>query len=186
VAVRSRGLPSPSQVIELLGGEFARAGYEIEDIVIDPAARPPRIAVVADGDTALDLDTIAELSRVSSELLDNLPDVTGEYVLEVSSPGVERPLTTEKHFRRAHSRLVALTLTDGSSLTGRIAAVGGGLLHLVVRGRKPADLSLRELALHDIAEAVVQVEFSLPSPRELELVGQAGTSAGDPRTEAGA
>ena len=119
-------------------------------------------------------------------MLDNLPDVTGEYVLEVSSPGVERPLTTEKHFRRAHSRLVALTLTDGSSLTGRIAAVGGGLLHLVVRGRKPADLSLRELALHDIAEAVVQVEFSPPSPRELELAGQAGTNAGDPRTEAGA
>ena len=58
------GLPSQTQVIELLGGEFARAGYEIEDVVIDARARPPRITVIADGDTALDLDTIADVVAV--------------------------------------------------------------------------------------------------------------------------
>ncbi len=67
---RSAGLPSQKQVIELLDGEFARAGYEIEDVVIDAAARPPRITVVADGDEGLDLDSIAALSRSASELLD--------------------------------------------------------------------------------------------------------------------
>ncbi len=66
------GLPSQTQVIELLGGEFARAGYEIEDVVIDTRTRPPRIMVIADGDTALDLDTIAALSRSASALLDSL------------------------------------------------------------------------------------------------------------------
>ena len=64
------GLPSQTQVIELLGGEFARAGYEIEDVVIDARARPPRITVIADGDSPLDLDTIATLSRSASTLLD--------------------------------------------------------------------------------------------------------------------
>lgn len=44
------GLPSQRQVIELLGADFACAGYEIEDVVIDARARPPRIAVIADGD----------------------------------------------------------------------------------------------------------------------------------------
>ena len=63
MAERSAGLPSQQQVIELLGGEFARAGYDIEDVVIDTAARPPRIVVVADGDDGLDLAAIAELSR---------------------------------------------------------------------------------------------------------------------------
>ena len=62
--LRSAGLPSQKQVIELLDGEFARAGYEIEDVVIDTTARPPRITVVADGDNGLDLDAIAALSRV--------------------------------------------------------------------------------------------------------------------------
>ena len=64
---RSAGLPSQKQVIELLDGEFARAGYEIEDVVIDTAARPPRITVIADGDEPLDLDSIAQLSRSASD-----------------------------------------------------------------------------------------------------------------------
>src|SRR6202044_2560787 len=82
------GLPSQKQVIELLDGEFARAGYEIEDVAIDTAARPPRITVVADGDNPLDLDSIAALSRPASELLDRVD--TTAYVLEVTSPGVDR------------------------------------------------------------------------------------------------
>ena len=116
--LRSAGLPSQKQVIELLDGEFARAGYEIEDVVIDTTARPPRITVVADGDDGLDLDTIAALSRSASELLDRLDTTPGSgapYVLEVTSPGVERPLTSEKHYRRARGRKVELTLSDGSA-----------------------------------------------------------------------
>src|SRR4051794_39911920 len=95
------GLPSQEQVIELLDDEFARAGYEIEDVVVDHKARPARITVIADGDEPLDLDTIASLSRRASVLLDDLDDRaagSASYVLEVSSPGVDRPLTTEKHF----------------------------------------------------------------------------------------
>ncbi len=88
--------------------EFARAGYEIEDVVIDARTRPPRIMVIADGDKALDLDTIATLSRSASALLDGLDDVRDRYVLEVSSPGVDRPLTSEKHFRRARGRKVEI------------------------------------------------------------------------------
>ncbi|PRC50789.1 ribosome maturation factor RimP, partial [Mycobacterium sp. ITM-2017-0098] len=84
--------------MELLGGEFARAGYDIEDVVIDTATRPPHIRVVADGDAGLDLNAVAELSRAASELLDALE--SAPYVLEVTSRGVDRPLTSEKHYRR--------------------------------------------------------------------------------------
>lgn len=170
----SRGLPSPSQVIELLAGEFARAGYEIEDVTIAATMRPPRITVVADGDTPLDLDAVAELSRVASELLDTVEVAADEYVLEVSSPGVERPLTTEKHFLRNRARKVEIDLTDGSTITGRIAGINSGVLSLVVRGLKPHQLAIRELAFADITKAVVQVEFSPPNQRELELVTEAG------------
>ena len=51
-SLRSARLPSPPQVIELLEAEFRRAGYDVEDVVIEPAANPPRITVIADGDTA--------------------------------------------------------------------------------------------------------------------------------------
>jgi ribosome maturation factor RimP len=169
------GLPSQKQVIELLDGEFARAGFEIEDVVIDAAARPPRISVVADGDEPLDLDSIASLSRSASELLDGID--TAPYVLEVTSPGVDRPLTTEKHYRRARGRKVELTLSDGSQLTGRIGETHGGTVRLVVREGGKANFSVRELPLDGIAKAVVQVEFSPPNPRELELVGLSGKEA---------
>jgi ribosome maturation factor RimP len=180
VTERSAGLPSQKQVIELLDGEFARAGYEIEDVVIDAAARPPRITVVADGDEPLDLDSIASLSRSASELLDRLdtaPSRDTPYVLEVTSPGVDRPLTTEKHYRRARGRKVELTLSDGSQLTGRLGETHAGTVRLVVReGGKP-NFSVRELPLDGVAKAVVQVEFSPPNPRELELAGQSGKEA---------
>jgi ribosome maturation factor RimP len=171
------GLPSQTQVIELLDGEFARAGYEIEDVVIDERSQPPRITVIADGDTALDLDTVAELSRSASSLLDAKRDIGGTYVLEVSSPGVDRPLTSEKHFRRAQGRKVELTLIDGTEVTGRVGETRDGVLNLVVRDGR--DWKVRAIALDDLAKAIVQVEFSQPPQRELELagVGRADRSA---------
>lgn len=174
---RSAGLPSQRQVVELLDGEFARAGYEIEDVMIDAAARPPRITVVADGDDGLDLDSAAALSRSASELLDRADGSAPPYVLEVTSPGVDRPLTEEKHFRRARGRKVELTLSDGARLTGRLGETRGGAVRLVVREGRRADLSVRELPLEGIAKAVVQVEFSPPNQRELELAGQSGKEA---------
>ena len=177
------GLPSQTQVIQLLDGTFARAGYEIEDVVINTHARPPRITVIADGETPLDLDTIAALSRSASRLLDGLhgPDAPDRrYVLEVSSPGVERPLTSEKHFRRARGRKVELALSDGSQLTGRVGETNGATTTLVVRG-DGGDWTIREIPLDQIVNAVVQVEFSPPAQRELELATMrrgAGTEAG--------
>lgn len=171
------GLPSQTQVIELLGDEFARAGYEIEDVVIDARTRPPRIMVVADGDKALDLDTIAMLSRSASTLLDGVDGIADRYVLEVSSPGVDRPLTSAKHFRRARGRKVEIVLSDGSRLTGRVGETQDDAVALVVREGR--DYRVRDIPLADIAKAVVQVEFSPPAQAELDLAGQAD------RTEAG-
>lgn len=178
--LRSADLPSQEQVRELLDGEFTRAGYEIDDVVIDAAARPPRITVVADGDDGLDLDSLAALSRTASELLDQLDRGVGQlgdtpYVLEVTSRGVDRPLTDEKHFRRNRGRKAELTLADGSALTGRLGQADAGSVDVVIRSTR--DFEVRRIALADIVKAVVQVEFSPPNRRELELAGESGKGA---------
>jgi ribosome maturation factor RimP len=163
------GLPSQTQVIELLDGEFARAGYEIEDVVIDERSQPSRITVIADGDNGLDLDTVVELSRSAATLLDAKDAIGGAYVLEVTSPGVDRPLTSDKHFRRARGRKVDLALTDGTHVTGRVGQTSGGVVNVVLRDGR--DWTVRPIPLADIVNAVVQVEFSQPPQRELELAG---------------
>jgi ribosome maturation factor RimP len=179
VPLRSARLPSQQQVIEILGGEFARVGYEIEDVLVEETAKPPRIVVVADGDEGLDLDAVAELARSASELLDRL-DETAPYVLEVTSPGVDRPLTSDRHFRRARGRRVELTLSDGSQLTGRLGELGEGILRLVmVAEGRPGNYTVREVPRDAVTKAVVQVEFSPPNRRELELSG------GQERSESG-
>lgn len=173
-------LPSQTQVIELLDAEFVRAGYEIEDVIIDARAQPPRITVIADGDAGLDLDTIAALSRSASALLDAVKSIQGRYVLEVSSPGVNRPLTSEKHFRRARGRRVELALADGTQVMGRVGETCGDMLTLVVRDDQARDWAVRTVSLGNIVKAVVQVEFSPPAKRELELAATdrgAGTGA---------
>jgi ribosome maturation factor RimP len=185
--LRSARLPSPRQVIELLEGDFAHAGFDVEDVVVDPATNPPRIVIVADGDVRPNLEAIAALSRAASERLDaaDAANRFTPYVLEVTSPGVERPLTAERHFRRARGRKAEFTLADGSVLTARIGELADGAVRLVVAGAKPGQLAVRELPLTDITEAVVQVEFSSPSRRELELAGVSPSDIDGDTTESG-
>ncbi len=85
------------------------------------------------------------------------------YVLEVSSPGVDRPLTSEKHFRRARGRKVELALADGTQVTGRVGEISDDTLMLVVRDDRARDWTVRPVPIDEIVKAVVQVEFSPPS-----------------------
>jgi len=113
----SAGLPSPERVTELLAGSSRRRATKIEAVTVDAAGRPAHITVVADGDVPLDLYSIAELSRLASERLDAVDNGAAADILEVTSPGVDCPLTAEKHFRRARGRKVEMHLADGSALT---------------------------------------------------------------------
>ena len=94
----------------------AAAGFDLEDVAVTAAGRRNVIRVVVDRDGGIDLDAVAEVSRVVSDALDSA-DVTGNvaYTLEVTSPGVERPLTEPRHWRRAVGRLVV-----AGPVTGRV------------------------------------------------------------------
>jgi ribosome maturation factor RimP len=72
---------------------------------------------------------------------------------------------------------VEVTLSDGSQLTGRLGETRDGTVRLVVREGGRSNFSVRELPMEAIAKAVVQVEFSPPNQRELELAGQSGKEA---------
>jgi ribosome maturation factor RimP len=183
--LRSARLPSQQQVMELLSGEFTRAGFELADVVVEASTRPARIVVIADGDEPPDLEAIAALSRSCSELLDKLED-SDPYVLEVTTPGVDRPLKSERQYRRARGRRVELELSDGTQLAGRLGELAADVVRVVVAGKRQGDYAVRELPLAEIVKAVVQVDFSTPNRRELELAGgQLGADRGIDSTQSG-
>src|SRR6185503_10759168 len=98
----------------------AALGYDLEEVVVHRAGSRRLLRIVVDGDGGVSLDDIAEVSQAVSAALDE-NDQMGEtaYDLEVTSPGVSRPLTEPRHWRRAAGRLVQVPLTAGGELTGR-------------------------------------------------------------------
>ncbi len=155
---------STDELVKLLGPVVAGASADLEDVVIRKAGARSVVVVTVDRDGGVELDAIADISRRISDILDE-NDVMGQtpYVLEVGSPGVDRPLTEPRHWRRAKlgNRLVKVATVDGNQLTGRVEDFDNDSVVVGVQGQ-----AARRLAYSDISKAVVQVEFSTPKGDE--------------------
>lgn len=130
----------------------AGAGLFLEGVSVSAAGRRTVVRLVVDlpdGPGGVSSDALAEVSREISGALDGAGLIPGPYTLEVTTPGVARPLTEPRHFRRAVGRTVAVT-TAASTTTGRLDDVRGDV----------AVLDGREIPLADVTCAVVQVELA--------------------------
>jgi ribosome maturation factor RimP len=155
----------------VVAAAVAEIGFDLEALDVATAGRRRLVKIVVDADEGVDLDRVAEVSRAVSAALDaHDPDGTalgGPYTLEVTSPGLDRPLTKPRHWRRAKLRLVNARLADGTRFTGRVGPadddVGGGVALLI-------DGAVRHVRYADLAHAVVEVEFKPPPEEELKLL----------------
>jgi ribosome maturation factor RimP len=148
----------------LLEPLVAERGLELDELEVTPAGKRRVLRVVVDSDEGVELDACADLSRAVSEQLDET-DVMGgtPYVLEVSSPGADRPLTELRHYRRAVGRLIKAELTEeagGGEVTARVTAVDDEGIDLEVPGVKGRKPTRRRLAFEEIAKARVEIEFN--------------------------
>ena len=148
------------RVEQALSPVVADQGLDLEAVEVQPAGRRRLVRVLVDQDGGVSLDEIAALTSLLSKTLDD-SDAMGEqpYVLEVSSPGVGRPLTLPRHWRRNHDRKVKVTTADGVTSTGRIAASDDERVTLVELEAPDTDADERTVAYSEIAEAHVEVEF---------------------------
>ena len=177
-AGRGRGagpLPEPADLARVLEPVVRAAGMDLESVRVSPAGRRRLLKLVVDADGGVGLDAIAEVSREMSVRLD-ASGAMGEvpYTLEVSSPGVDRPLTEPRHWRRAQGRLVSAPLAvagaDGQdarrppTMQGRILAAGDTSVTLDIDGDQV------ELDYAELGPGQVQVEFG--------RAGTGGTGAG--------
>jgi ribosome maturation factor RimP len=156
---------APGRLQGVLEPIVSGAGFDLEQLEVRAAGRRQCVKIVVDSDNGVDLDDIARLSRAAAEELDRHEHLLGgSYTLEVTSPGVDRPLTGERHWRRAHLRQVAVRTRDGAAFTGRVGPAAAEAVTLLVDGE------LRELRYADVEHAGVQVEFRPAPEAELKLL----------------
>jgi ribosome maturation factor RimP len=157
----SRRDVEPAELERLLEPIVHAAGLDLESVRVATAGRRRLLRVVVDADGGVSLDDIALVSREASARLD-ASRAMGEapYTLEVSSPGVDRPLTQPRHWRRAVGRLVRVPVTGPGGATapveGRVIAAGEAAVTLEAGGER------RELGYATLGPGRVQVEFGRP------------------------
>ena len=162
------GSVDEGRIADVIRPVVAAAGMDLESVRVTAAGRRRLLRVVVDSDEGVSLDDAATVSRELSAALDTVA-VMGDfpYTLEVSSPGVDRPLTDQRHWRRAVGRLVTVTVTDADGsrpVSGRIRAADADGVTLDVEGDR------RRFAYAVLGPGAIQVEFGHP-PSELGATG---------------
>src|SRR4051794_35003232 len=149
-------VPSTPDIVDrlagLLAGPIEALGLDLEAVDLSKAGKRSVLRVAVDKDGGVDMDDIAGATAEVSRVLDD-SDVMGggSYTLEVSSPGVDRPLSLPRHWRRNTTRLVKVTLADGEEVTGRIVAADDAGADLDVDG------TTRRIGFDEVAKARVQI-----------------------------
>jgi ribosome maturation factor RimP len=141
----------------------AAAGMDLEAVRVSVAGKRRLLRIVVDSDHGVSLDDAADVSRDISAMLD-AGNALGEtpYTLEVSSPGVDRPLTEPRHWRRARGRLVKVKVTGEGSVEGRVLAADADGVTLGLPS------GMRRFSHHDLGAGSVQVEFGRIPDAELD------------------
>ena len=160
------GPVNDKRLAELIEPVVAAAGLDLESVRMSVAGKRRLLRIVVDGDHGVSLDDAADVSREISAMLDEA-NALGEvpYTLEVSSPGVDRPLTEPRHWRRAAGRLVKVKAQGEGTIEGRVLAADADGVTLDLAGGER-----REFGYRDLGPGRVQVEFS--------NVGAAGAVSG--------
>ena len=150
------------RLADRLSGPMSTLGLDLEAVDLSSAGKRRVLRVAIDKDGGVTMDDIADATREVSRVLDEpgTSDLLGQqgYTLEVSSPGVDRPLTLPRHWRRNTGRLVTVTFREGDPVTGRVTATDDEGAVLDVEG------SERRVAYAEVKKAKVQIEFTKEKP----------------------
>jgi len=147
------------QIAQLVTPAVEAQGFFLEEVLLVSPGKHRIVTCIVDGQSSLNMDQVTAVSRAISELLDEAAFM-GEapFTLEVTSPGVDRPLTKPRHFAKNVDRLLKVVRTDGGVVTGRISGNTETELTLTVTEKKEIEEVV--IALADIKRATVEIEFN--------------------------
>ena len=147
-------MSNKEQVLAVITPAIESLGFYIEDITITAAGKRSMLTVIVDGDTHLSLDQVTVATKAISEIVENLPTLgNNPFTLEVTSPGLDRPLTKPRHWRKNQDRLIKIILNDGKEINGRI------------KDSTESSVTVDEKSINfaDIKRATLEIEFKKES-----------------------
>lgn len=177
--------PEKDELITLIRPVTDAHGLDIENVKTVKAGKKSQVVVAVAGDEAPTLDQLEDVSNELSQLFDDA-EQRGEvnfgagYTLEVTTPGVDLPLTHARHWRRNRGRVVKL-----GEETFRVGALDQAEenVALIVPVKK-GEPGIRIAPISDVSGAVVEIEFSTPPAQEVTLAQAPFDEAFDQASEA--
>jgi ribosome maturation factor RimP len=147
------------QISQLVTPAVEAQGFFLEEVQLVSPGKHRIVTCIVDGETSLNMDQVTGVSRAISELLDEAAFMgDAPFTLEVTSPGVDRPLTQPRHFRKNVDRLLKVVKIDGDVVTGRICSSSDLDVTLtVVEKKETKEVSVK---LSEIKRATVEIEFN--------------------------
>jgi ribosome maturation factor RimP len=145
-------------LLEILTPAVENAGFFLEQVQVTNPGSHRIVTCVVDGVKPLNLDEVTVVSRLISELLDESTLIDDAFTLEVTSPGVDRPLTLRRHWEKNVTRIISMAMNDGTTLTARLTELRDDDATFVenIKGR----MKTHNVVLADIKRANVEVEFN--------------------------
>ena len=138
------------EIIAEITPALAALGFYLEDVIITSAGRRSMLTVIVDGDTHLSLDQVTAATKGISEIVEGIQSLgQTPFTLEVTSPGLDRPLTKPRHWRKNLDRLVKVILLDGKEVKGRVKD----------STQVSATIDQQVINFTDIKRAILEIEF---------------------------
>lgn len=128
-------------------------GFFLVDLRLKGVVGNRKLLIFIDGDEGIPIETCGAISRMVSQRLEEENFIEGKYILEVSSPGLDHPLTVDRQYKKNIGRALSIKLTDGQALEGKLLKVGKEGISIEYANQN------REIGWIEIKETKVKISF---------------------------
>lgn len=132
------------------------------ELKVEEIAGKTKVLILIDADQGVTIQVCAKVSRLVSEELETNEMIGEAYVLEVSSPGVDFPLSSKRQYQKNIGRELKLTLTTGTDVLGKFLEMDGEQIKLLVKKKEKGKKATEEelmIPFAEIKKSIVQVSF---------------------------
>lgn len=147
---------------ELVAKHLPDQSHFVVEVKVEEKAGKPRLLILIDADQGITIEACAKVSRAVSEELESSEIFGDAYVLEVSSPGLDYPLSSPRQYQKNIGRGLKVMLASGTEVTGKLLELDSENVKLLVKKKEKGKKATEEeisLPFSEIKKSIVQVSF---------------------------